>query len=92
MYQSLQRFCIDFCFRISFRYNFRSVRVSVFASVMCLHLFSVTVSVQSQFSYVLLCFASADMTLLVLLISPLLSNFWLSRIFLFVFVLFFFYR
>ncbi|KAJ0521968.1 hypothetical protein HanIR_Chr10g0477121 [Helianthus annuus] len=31
---------------------------------------------------------SADMTLLVLLISPLLSNFWLSHIFLFVFVLF----
>ncbi|KAJ0599961.1 hypothetical protein HanOQP8_Chr03g0097601 [Helianthus annuus] len=35
----------------------------------------------SSLCYVLLCFASADMTLLVLLISPLLSNFWLSRIF-----------
>ncbi|KAJ0780357.1 hypothetical protein HanPI659440_Chr06g0236691 [Helianthus annuus] len=76
----------DFCFRISFRYNFRSVRVSVFASVMCLHLFSVTVSVLSQLSFVVF-FSSADMTLLLLLISPLLSNFWLSRIFLFVFFL-----
>ncbi|KAJ0509814.1 hypothetical protein HanIR_Chr11g0533431 [Helianthus annuus] len=42
-----------FCFRISFRYSFRSVRVSVFASAMCLHFFpvivSMTISVQSQF-------------------------------------------
>ncbi|KAM0002755.1 hypothetical protein Hdeb2414_s0314g00864991 [Helianthus debilis subsp. tardiflorus] len=78
----------DSCFRISFRYNFRLVRVSVFASVMCLHLFSVTISVQSQLSFVVFFFPSADMTLLLLLISPLLSNFWLSRIFLFVFFLF----
>ncbi|KAJ0715191.1 hypothetical protein HanPI659440_Chr13g0498251 [Helianthus annuus] len=85
-----------FSFRISFHYSFRSVRVLVFTSVMCLHLFfsvivSMTVSVQSQFSSVLWCFASADMSLLVLLISPLLSNFWLSCIFLFVFS-YLFYR
>ncbi|KAJ0557055.1 hypothetical protein HanIR_Chr07g0320781 [Helianthus annuus] len=74
-------------FRVSFRYSFRSVRVSVFVSVLCLHLFSVLVSVSVPI-FVMLCFAFTDMTLLVLLISPLLSNFWLSRSFLYVFVLF----
>ncbi|KAJ0939510.1 hypothetical protein HanRHA438_Chr02g0061941 [Helianthus annuus] len=81
-----------FPYQFPLQFQIGSVRVSVFASVMCLHLFSIivsmTFSVQSQFCFVLLCFASADMTLLVRLISPLLSNFWLSRIFLFVFVLF----
>ncbi|KAM0010710.1 hypothetical protein Hdeb2414_s0070g00772431 [Helianthus debilis subsp. tardiflorus] len=99
MYQSLHRFCVwsvlvmymtDFGFRI----NFRSVHESVFLCHSCVCIcFSTHVSDRFSSVSVMLRYVwfSADMTLLVLLISPLLSNFWLSRIFLFVFV-FLFYR